>query len=138
MGMSKHNAEGYYDPTAFEGICRADKANSKLRIDFPTGYMNLNMEKFFPCPLNQAKKVFSLIHKYSSKVDKKRVINYLQGLENTYYLEMQEYAKLAKYYPMQSQEYRLYSAQFKESRKLRQRTIRNIEIFIEEGKRHEN
>lgn len=91
--------------------------------------MELNLTNFFPCTLDKARKVFSLIHKYSSKEDKRRLLHFLQGLENEYAMEMMECAERAISYPEKSTEYHKYNSKFKEARRLRQRTARNIEIF---------
>lgn len=77
MGISKYNAEGYYDPTTYEGIRKADADAKKFKIVYPTGFMELNLTNFFPCTLDKARKVFSLIHKYSSKEDKQRLLFFL-------------------------------------------------------------
>ena len=95
MAISKCNAEGYYDPTAYEGIRRAEADNGKLKIVYPTGYMELNLEGFFPCPLDKARKVFSLIHRYSPEPDKDRLLSFLRRLEKRYFAQMQEYANEA-------------------------------------------
>lgn len=129
MGISKYNAEGYYDPTAYEGIRKADADARKFKIVYPTGFMELNLTNFFPCTLDKARKVFSLIHKYSSKEDKQRLLFFLQGLENEYAMEMMECAEKAISYPEKSIEYRKHNSRFKEARRLRQRTARNIELF---------
>ena len=129
MGISKYNAEGYYDPTAYEGIRQADANARKLKINYPTGYMELNLDCFFPCPLDKARKVFALIHRYSSEVDKDRLLAFLYGLESRYGAQMQEYADKAMCYPEKTEEYREYTSRFKEARRLRQRTARNIELF---------
>lgn len=129
MGISKYNAEGYYDPTAYEGIRKADADARRFKIVYPTGFMELNLTNFFPCTLDKARKVFSLIHKYSPEKDKQRLLHFLQGLENDYVLEMMESAEKAMSYPEKSTEYRKYNSKFKEARRLRQRTARNIELF---------
>ena len=112
MAISKYNAEGYYDPTAYEGMRNVDV----FKISYPTGYMEINLEYFFPCTLDKARKVFPLIHRYSSEKDKERLLKFLQGLERYY-------ADLMKEYEGKSQE------KFNEARKLLKRTVRNIELF---------
>lgn len=130
MGISKYNGSGYYDPTAYDGIRNADAVTNKLKIIYPTGYMELNLDYFFPCTLDKARKVFSLIHRYSSDTDKQKLLDFLQGLENEYADKMEDYAKKAIAYPEKSDEYNKYTSRFKEARWLRQRTARNIELFI--------
>jgi len=136
LGINKYNAEGYYDPTAYEGLRNAEAEARKLKINYPTGYMELNLDCFFPCPLDKARKIFLLIHKYSSEADKDRLIVFLHGLESRYFAQMQKCADKATSYPAKSEECREYTSRFKEARRLRQRTARNIELFTagREGK----
>ena len=130
MGISKYNAEGYYDPTAYEGIRRADVDAGKLKIIYPSGYMELNLEGFFPCPLDKARKVFSLIYRYSPEPDKDRLLTFLHRLEKRYFAQMQQYANEAAAYSANSDKWREYTAKFKEAMRLRQRAAKNIELFI--------
>lgn len=129
MGISKYNAGGYYDPTAYEGLRNAEAEVRKLKITYPTGYMELNLNYFFPCTLDKARKVFSLIHRYSSEADKDRLLAFLHGLESRYFAQMQKCADKATSYPVKSDECREYTSRFKAARRLRQRTARNIELF---------
>ncbi|MDU4960011.1 MAG: hypothetical protein E6X17_05035 [Sporomusaceae bacterium] len=138
MGISKYNAEGYYDPTAYEGIRRAEVDTGKLKIVYPTGYMELNLEGFFPCPLDKARKVFSLVYRYSPEPDKDRLLAFLRRLEKRYFAQMQEYASEAATYPAKSDKWREYTAKFKEAMRLRQRVAKNIELFIQGGTANEN
>jgi hypothetical protein len=130
LGISKYNAEGYYDPTAYEGIRRAEADAGKLKIVYPAGYMELNLEGFFPCHLDKARKVFSLIYRYSPEPDKDRLLAFLRRLEKRYFAQMQEYANEAADYPANSDKWREYTVKFKEAMRLRQRTAKNIELFI--------
>lgn len=130
MGISKYNAEGYYDPTAYEGISRADVDAGKLKIIYPTGYMELILEGLFPCSLDKARKVFSLIHRHSPELDKDRLLAFLRRLEKRYFAQMQEYANEAAAYSVNSDKWREYNAKFKEAMRLRQRTAKNRELFI--------
>lgn len=130
LGISRYNAEGYYDPTAYEGIRRADADAGKLKIVYPTGYMELNLEGFFPCPLDKARKVFSLIYRYSPEPDKDRLLVFLRRQEKRYFAQMQEYANEAAAYPANSDKWREYTAKFKEAMRFRQRAAKNIELFI--------
>ncbi|WP_026478188.1 hypothetical protein [Alkaliphilus transvaalensis] len=129
MGISKYNAEGYYDPTAYEGVRRAEESMKVLKIVYPTGYMEINLDYFFPCTLDKARKVCSLIHRYSTESDKDRLQKYLQGKERMYYSKMSKYADKASSYPENSKEHREYLSKFKEARRLHQRIKRNREIF---------
>ena len=130
MGISRYNAEGYYDPTAYEGIRQAEADDGKLKIVYPTGHMELKLEGFFPCSLDKARKVFSLIHRYSSESDKDRLLAFLHALEDRYFAQMLEYADKATCCPPSGDDCRDYTSRFKEARWLRQRTAKNIELFI--------
>lgn len=129
MGISKYNAEGYYDPTAYEGIRRAEEGMKKMRINYPTGYLELNIDHFFPCTIDKARKVFSLIHRYSSESDKERLVTFLKDLERRYLCQMKDCAEKASSYPEYSAKHRKHTLKFKESRRLCQRTRRNLEVF---------
>lgn len=37
-----------------------------LRIDHPTGYLHFNVDRFFPCPVEKARKIFRLACLYCS------------------------------------------------------------------------
>jgi hypothetical protein len=129
LGISKYNAEWYYDPTAYEGIRQADADARKLKITYPTGYMELNLDCFFPCTRDKARKIFPLIHRYSSESDKHRLHTFLMRKANICSLQMQEFAKKAASHPLQSKECRELISRFKEARLFRQRTNMNIEML---------
>ena len=50
MGISRYNSEGYADPTAYEAIRNIES----FRVDHPNGYIEVNMETFFPCTTTKA------------------------------------------------------------------------------------
>ncbi len=129
MGISKYNAEGYYDPTAYEGIRQADADARKLKITYPTGYIELNLDYFFPCTRDKARKIFPLIHRYSSESDKHRLLTFLIEKTDFYSLQMQEFANMAASHQAQSKEFRELVSRFKEARLFRQRTNMNIEML---------
>lgn len=129
MGISKCNAEGYSDPTAYKGIRNVEADARKLKIKYPTGYLELNLDQFFPCSLDKAKKVFSLIHKYSSEADQEKLLAFLRGLESRYFTQMMKYDNKASSSPAKSEEHRGYISRFKKARQLHQEITRNIELF---------
>ena len=129
MGISKYNAEGYYDPTAYEGVRRAEKNMKKLKITYPTGHMEINLDYFFLCTLDKARKLFSLIYRYSSEIDKDRLQKFFIDKEEEYYVEMSKYADKAASHPEKSTEHCENLSKFKKARRLYQRIKRNREIF---------
>jgi len=48
-----------------------------LHIKYPTGYMDIRVENFFPATLDRARMVFRLMHEYSSEEDIKMIYDYL-------------------------------------------------------------
>lgn len=48
-----------------------------FNIVHPTGWIELNIENFFPCTLTKARKIFSLINRYSSEEVKKVTSNFV-------------------------------------------------------------
>ena len=50
MGISRYNSEGYADPTAYEAIRNIES----FRVDHPNGYIQVNVETFFPCTNTKA------------------------------------------------------------------------------------
>ena len=125
MKISRYNSEGYYDPTAYDALNNI----STLVIKYPTGYMELKMDRFFPCTVNKANKLFSLFSKYASKEDKNRLITYLKELVQEYELQIEENIAKANKYPFTSKEAKRYITKFKKAQTLKRRAIRNIEIF---------
>ena len=70
MGINRYNGEGYSDPTAFEAI----RNSECFRITHPTGYLELNTEKFFPCTVEKGKKVFKLVREHCSEAQKQELL----------------------------------------------------------------
>ena len=129
MGINKYNVEGYYDPTAYEGIRNAEADARKLKITYPAGCLELNLDQFFPCASDKAEKVFLLIHKYSSDSDKKKLLAFLHDLKSRYFTKMMKYDNMASSYPAKSEEHRGYISRFKKAKQLHQEITRNIELF---------
>ena len=131
MEISKYNAEGYYDPTAYEGICRAEGYAWKLKIIYPAGCLELALKDFFPCTLAKARKVFYLIHKYSPESDKDKLIKFLRNLSDGDSIKMQDYAAKAASYPKNSDKRSGYALKVKKARHLRQKTVKNLQLFTD-------
>ena len=63
MGISRYNSEGDADPTADEAIRNIES----FRVDHPNGYIEVNVETFFPCTNTKVKKLFRLVRAYCSE-----------------------------------------------------------------------
>lgn len=131
MGINKYNAERYYDPTAYEGLCRIQESEKQIRINHSTGYMEVNMDQFFPCSLQEARKVFALVHRYSSDGDKQKLTDFLKNKEKYCFRKMRLYAEQVMEFHSTTTEYRELMRKFKEAKNLHQRMKRNIEIYQE-------
>ena len=95
-----------------------------LFIQHESGYMELYVEKFFPCKINVARKIFPMICRYCSeevtnelKADLQKQLEGYNTLIETYKQELDR-AKS-----------RYVNARLSETKTLQKRMIRNIEIF---------
>ena len=77
MGIHYYNNSGYADPTAYEAIKNVEEGEKRLRVAYPSGHIDLRLERFFPCTLEKAKKLFRLMNKTSSKADQMKLYKFL-------------------------------------------------------------
>ena len=129
MGISKYNSEGYYDPTAYEAIRRVEESLKVLMVTYPSGYMRIHLDRFFPCTIDKARKVFTVIHRYATEIDKDRLQTFFLDQEKWYQAQMNRYADKASAYSESCKEHRDYLSKFKNAKQLHQRIRRNREIF---------
>ena len=61
MGISYYNGSGYPDPTAHYAVRHLEEEEKMLHIVYPTGRMDIRMDKFFPATLDRARKLFRLM-----------------------------------------------------------------------------
>lgn len=96
MGISKYNASGYLDMTAHLAVQNMEREEKVLHIEYPTGYMNIRMDVFFPCTVKRADKLFRIVRRYCTPADKARLLESLRSLEK-------KYADKERFYSMQVQ-----------------------------------
>lgn len=70
MGISRCNSEGYADPTAYEAM----RNISTFRVNHPSGYVEVNVDTFFPCTTTKAKKLFRLVRAYCSEAQQDELL----------------------------------------------------------------
>jgi len=128
MGISRYNSEGYPDPTAHMAFRNMEADRNKFRIDYHRGYMELNLDSFFPCPQDKAKKVFRLIHRYSSETDKKRLLDYLNRRAAAYMQQKKESRSRAES-ASKPYEYNYHMARAREAEREKKMLLRNIKNF---------
>ena len=51
---------------------------TQCHFEWETGQMTLNLDYFFPCPLNNVRKVFRLINEYATEEEKENLYRYLR------------------------------------------------------------
>lgn len=133
MGISYKNSSGYADPTAYEAVKNIEAEAKILRIQYPTGYMELNMEALFPATLERAKKLFQLIHRYCTEDEKLRLETLLAKKEQQLGDQINSFINAAAKAPHNSHEYQNYMDRLHTAERLHRRIQRNIELY-EEGK----
>ena len=84
MGISRYNASGYLDMTAHLAVQNMEREEKVLHIEYPTGYMNIRMDVFFPCTVKRADKLFRIVRRYCTPRDKDRLLEVLRSLEKKY------------------------------------------------------
>ena len=95
MGISYYNGSGYPDPTAHYAVRHLEEEEKTLHIVYPTGHMDIRMDKFFPSTLDRARKLFRLMAQYSSSEDKHRLLEFLRQKEQKLINQEESYCKLA-------------------------------------------
>ena len=84
MGISRYNASGHLDMTAHLAVQNMEREEKVLHIEYPTGYMNIRMDVFFPCTVKRADKLFRIVRRYCTPDDKARLLESLRCLEKKY------------------------------------------------------
>ena len=93
MGISYYNGSGYPDPTAHYAVRHLEEEEKMLHIVYPTGHMDIRMDKFFPATLDRARKLFRLMAQYSSREDKQRLLEFLRQKEQKLRNQEESYCK---------------------------------------------
>ena len=129
MGISYYNGSGYPDPTAHYAVRHLEEEEKTLHIVYPTGHMDIRMDKFFPSTLDRARKLFRLMAQYSSSEDKHRLLE-LRQKEQKLINQEESYCKLA----MDSEkrmDVSKYTSLARNAANERHRTKRNIELLCQ-------
>ncbi|MCD7752138.1 MAG: hypothetical protein LUI10_10440 [Lachnospiraceae bacterium] len=134
MGISYYNSSGYPDPTAHYAVQHVEQEEKTLHIVYPTGHMDIRVDRFFPCTVDRAKKVFKLICQYCSQEDKDKLLRFLTDKEKRYKSQAQAlWSRIESC--TDTAERKHLTAQYKEAVRLKDRLNRNIQIFeYREGK----
>lgn len=102
-----------------------------LRIDHDHGYLELNIEAFFPCTQKKARILFPLIRKWCSEETKVALFHELTELADGYEALCKMYANAAADHLPHSRECRTLTSEFKRTNTLYRRMQKNITMLKE-------
>ena len=108
----------------------------RLRIEYGTGYMELNIEAFFPCKMPAMRKAARLINQYCTDEARAELLSELQGLADGYKALCGMYRQKMEELSEESTAYRHWRAHFNKTEVLRKRMENNIKL-ISGGERDE-
>lgn len=106
----------------------------RLRIEYKTGYMEMNIEAFFPCKMPAARKAARLINSYCSDEARAGLLLELRELADGYKVLCDMYREKAEGLPADSPEQRHWKAKFNKTEALRKRMEGNIRLISGGGK----
>ena len=123
MGVNRYNSEGYCDPTAYDAI----RNSERFRISYPTGYMELNVENFFPCPVEKGKKVFRLVREHCTAIQQEELLAILLRKAKSYADKALELDRRLDDATLSEKDYDDVYSQLKNVKRQHERITRNIE-----------
>ena len=101
----------------------------RLRIEYGTGYMELNVEAFFPCRMPVMRKAARLINSYCSDETRAELLSELRGLADGYKALCDMYREIEEALPADTPQRRHWRAQFNKTEALRRRMEGNIRLI---------
>ena len=101
----------------------------RLRIEYRTGYMELNVEAFFPCKIPAMRKAARLINLHCSDETRTELLSELREMADGYTALCDMYTEKAEGLPADSPQRRHWRAQFNKTEVLRKRTEGNIRLI---------
>ena len=101
----------------------------RLRIEYRTGYIELNIGAFFPCKMPMAGKAARLINSCCTDEARAGLLLELRGMADGYKALCDMYAEKAGRFPEESPMRRHWRAQFNKTEILRKRMEGNIRLI---------
>lgn len=101
----------------------------KIRIEYETGWMELNVGAFFPCTVQKARKVFPLISRYCPDADKAELMSVLREMADGYQALCDMSRQKSSAYFWNEKEKKRWMSEFRKTEVLRKRAVKNIEVF---------
>ena len=102
-----------------------------LRVEHDRGFLEINIEAFFPCTQKKAKILFPLMRKWCSEETKSALMHELVELADGYEALCKMYANEAANHPAHSKECRRFTSEFKRTNTLYRRMQKNITMLKE-------
>ena len=106
----------------------------RLRIEYGTGYMELNVEAFFPCKMPAMRKAARLINSYCPDETRAELLSELREMADGYKALCDMYKEIEEALPADTPERRHWRAQFNKTEVLRRRMEGNIRLISGGGK----
>lgn len=119
--------QGGFRHENFEGGVLVDV----LRIEHDSGFLEINIEAFFPCTQKKARILFPLIRKCCSEETKNALMQELVELADGYEALCRMYANAAANHPPRSKECHRFTSEFKRTNTLYRRMQKNITMLKE-------
>ena len=101
----------------------------RMRIEYRTGYMELNVEAFFPCKMPAMRKAARLINSYCTDETRAELLSELRGLADGYKALCDMYRQKMEELSEEPAAYRHWRAQFNKTETLRKRMENNIRLI---------
>lgn len=101
----------------------------RLRIEYETGYMELNIEAFFPCKMPAMRKAAKLINSYCSDEARAALLSEMREMADGYKALCEMYRGRTEVLPADSPERRHWRAQLNKTEALRGRIEGNIRLI---------
>lgn len=105
-----------------------------LRIEYGTGYMELIVKRFFPCPIQKMRKIARLINEHCSDKTRADLLSSLREMAESYTALCKTYKQKMADLSEDSSEFRHLKAQFNKTEVLRKRMERNIGMITSAAK----
>lgn len=106
----------------------------RLRIEYKSGYMELNIETFFPCKMPAMRKAARLINSYCTDETRAALLSELREMADGYKALCDMYREKAEGLPADSPQRRHWRVQLNKTEALQKRMENNIRLISGGGK----
>ena len=101
----------------------------RLRIEHDSGYLELNVAAFFPCPVKKAVKVFRLINQWCSVDERQELLAFFRERADEYKTSIDFNEKYLHRAILKRSEERDLLLEIQKDRRLLRRLNRNMELL---------